>query len=1224
MKLKKLFWLAPGLLVMGVFLFFNSVFSSDEQVTFSEICPRNCAAKEKQWLEFYNKSEEVVDISGWKLFINGESEHRINLTSSTDSFLIQPNEFFVVAYDPDNFLSDYPSYVGKLYDSTWTYTLSGEVGKEIGLKDNKDNFIWSGMPFTFSTVVSSSLERIDFEGPVEDSSAWVENISSPTPGQRNYCLDNNCLPNQLPEAKIKINKDSFILPTQEMIYFDGSESSDPDGNIVSYDWTVNGTSVSVSSSFYYTFISVNSFVVALAVTDDLGGVGTSSITISTFANSTSTTSTTDSELLINEFLVNPAEGNEWIEIYNNSSSSIDLSGWSLWEGAGEIISPTGTIASQNFGIFEFNNKLNNTGGDVVILKKNDEIMNSVCYGNYTENCLHTFSELPDKGNTIARLDNNFYETTSSTPGFTNIIVAPVNAPSGGGGGGSSVISTTKFQKGQIVINELVSDPSDDEVEFVELYNPTAETINLAGAWLEDGSEAQTSLSGSLSGQGFLVIENPKGSLNNSGDLIILYNSAGEEIDKVVYGSYDDGNIDDNAPLASDPFSLARKVDGQDSDYDYYDFVLTSAITPGEKNKIISLTEDGEIVEQVIGKSDIFINEILPNPIGSDEEEEFIELKNSGVGAVNLTGWSIADATNKKYKITSGQISADGLFLLKRKMTNISLNNSGEEEVKLYSSTGALVDSIKYSGSIKENLAYAKQDGAFFWTTTPTPEKENIIKGEALAPIISIDAETTVAVGESILFDASDTIDPDNEEMEFVWDFGDGNKGDGVVVKHQFNKVGVYNVTLKVIDATKNESTKKIVVTVKSSLFLANSENSDFQGVILSEVLPNPEGSDEGEFLELYNQSLDPVDLSGLKLDDEDGGSKPYIIPDGTIINSGAYLVFPKSETKLAFNNTTDKVRLLDYDKNILWEVLYDDAVEGSSYIQDEDENWTWTGTITPGKANVLTGLQNNTLKKTTKRSVTSKAIIQTTLSGVRNNDVGDLINTTGTVAVLPGILGSQIFYITDDTSGVQVYMYKKDFPELKIGDAIEVTGEISELYGETRIKVKEKGDIKKLDYIDELKPISLEIAEIGENNEGSLVKISGEVTEIKSSYLYIDDGTDEVQVYFKAEANISKQELNVGDLLEVVGLVHQTKSGFQILPRSQSDIVKTGVIESDALKNQNIESSGGVAEKYLTATAGGLTSILFGLFIRNKRTHIIASLKKISGFGLAFIRRKTK
>jgi hypothetical protein len=50
------------------------------------------------------------------------------------------------------FYLDYPSYVGKLYDSTWTYTLSGEVGKEIGLKDNEDNFILEWNAVYFSTV----------------------------------------------------------------------------------------------------------------------------------------------------------------------------------------------------------------------------------------------------------------------------------------------------------------------------------------------------------------------------------------------------------------------------------------------------------------------------------------------------------------------------------------------------------------------------------------------------------------------------------------------------------------------------------------------------------------------------------------------------------------------------------------------------------------------------------------------------------------------------------------------------------------------------------------------------------------------------------------------------------------------------------------------------------------------------------------------------------------
>ena len=67
------------------------------------------------------------------------------------------------------------------------------------------------------------------------------------------------------------------------------------------------------------------------------------------------------DLLINEFLIDPLEGSEWVEIYNNSSSSIDLSNWSLFDGVSKIGFSTSTIEAGSYFIWEFNNKLNNTG-----------------------------------------------------------------------------------------------------------------------------------------------------------------------------------------------------------------------------------------------------------------------------------------------------------------------------------------------------------------------------------------------------------------------------------------------------------------------------------------------------------------------------------------------------------------------------------------------------------------------------------------------------------------------------------------------------------------------------------------------------------------------------------------------------------------------------------------------------------------------------------------------
>jgi len=157
-------------------------------------------------------------------------------------------------------------------------------------------------------------------------------------------------------------------------------------------------------------------------------------------------------------------------------------------------------------------------------------------------------------------------------------------------------------------------------------------------------------------------------------------------------------------------------------------------------------------------------------------------------------------------------------------------------------------------------------------------------------------------------------------------------------------------------------------------------------------------------------------------------------------------------------------------------------------------------------------------------------------------------------------------------------------------------------------------------------PKNIDIEKVGEQYEGWFVQISGEITEIKGSYMYVDDGTEEVKVYFKRGAGINKKIYQVGDLVNVCGLVGQTRSGFQLLPRSQEDIEKTGVAETMVLVQENVEGEEKkeMAEKYLTATAGGLTSILFGLFAKTRGSNAIKIIKKLAGVGLAVIRRKTK
>ncbi len=72
------------------------------------------------------------------------------------------------------------------------------------------------------------------------------------------------------------------------------------------------------------------------------------------------------------------------------------------------------------------------------------------------------------------------------------------------------------------------------------------------------------------------------------------------------------------------------------------------------------------------------------------------------------------------------------------------------------------------------------------------------------PVASFDIDKYwVGTNDPLKFDASDSYDPDGEIVQYIWNFGDGSSGEGMVVEHEY---GLLNgsgwqptVTLTVID-----------------------------------------------------------------------------------------------------------------------------------------------------------------------------------------------------------------------------------------------------------------------------------------------------------------------------------------------------------------------------------------------------------------------------------------
>jgi PKD repeat protein len=53
--------------------------------------------------------------------------------------------------------------------------------------------------------------------------------------------------------------------------------------------------------------------------------------------------------------------------------------------------------------------------------------------------------------------------------------------------------------------------------------------------------------------------------------------------------------------------------------------------------------------------------------------------------------------------------------------------------------------------------------------------------------------------ESVLFDASASVDTDGTLIDFIWDFGDGATQRGTRVSHTYEEIGLYTVRLTVVD-----------------------------------------------------------------------------------------------------------------------------------------------------------------------------------------------------------------------------------------------------------------------------------------------------------------------------------------------------------------------------------------------------------------------------------------
>jgi len=253
------------------------------------------------------------------------------------------------------------------------------------------------------------------------------------------------------------------------------------------------------------------------------------------------------DVVVNEILSWPvAPDVAAIELYNTSDQTINVGGWYLSDTSGNYEKfriPDGTtIAAHGYRVYnehDFNPSHGGDPTDIVLsgTSGNDVwLLQADAAGN-----LKRFADHAEIGAALAGV--SFGRSPNGSGEFALMSTVTLGD------------ANSAPRAGAIVINEIHSNPDvkTESVEYVELYNNGSQTVNLSGWYFSDGISYTFPVGTTLAAGGYLVVaQNPTavknkfqlpalplgpytGSLDNTGEKLVLRDASGIRQDEVQYG-----------------------------------------------------------------------------------------------------------------------------------------------------------------------------------------------------------------------------------------------------------------------------------------------------------------------------------------------------------------------------------------------------------------------------------------------------------------------------------------------------------------------------------------------------------------------------------------------------------------------------------------------------------------------------------------------------------------
>ena len=245
------------------------------------------------------------------------------------------------------------------------------------------------------------------------------------------------LKNQPPTAKFTFSPQNPEI--NQEITFDATSSTDPNGRITFFVWDFgdNTTTTTTSTTTTHRYSTSSNFTVTLTVVDNHNATSTTSTTVAIITSYPPTLA-----VVINEIAWMGTEAHytdEWIELYNNTTSSIDLAGWRILKSGEDFITiststaVTTTIPAQGFFLLERTNHdttsepadliygndghkwaLHNEGEILKLIDNQWNLVDKVdCIKNENQHCVGWFAGDREKRISMERISATTTGTTST-------------------------------------------------------------------------------------------------------------------------------------------------------------------------------------------------------------------------------------------------------------------------------------------------------------------------------------------------------------------------------------------------------------------------------------------------------------------------------------------------------------------------------------------------------------------------------------------------------------------------------------------------------------------------------------------------------------------------------------------------------------------------------------------------------------------------------------------